>query len=150
MNNLYEQIHMLICNTIKSMKFTDYRIGTVLAINPVMKIKVSDRLIITDVGDNIMLTEQVLEKKLDLKHKHTTTGLSHSHSVSKGSCSDSLSGSYDSDEQLSETIVINEGLKVNDKILMLQVDGGQKFIVLSKLRDCKTVTINALGVWKWS
>lgn len=91
-------------------------------------------------------------------HTHTVSGLGHSHSSSSGATGDALGGSYTTSQNLNNTytsdsrlggiaalengkalpakdgyIALNRGLEAGDKVILLQVMGGQKFIVLSRL-----------------
>lgn len=96
-----------------------------------------------------------------LRHSHTTSVLSHSHTVGSSSTSSALGGSYptsveqDGEEFESSTalkkeeivavehgkplpvregyIILNRGLELGDKVLLLRVQHGQKFIVLSRI-----------------
>lgn len=93
-------------------------------------------------------------------HSHTVSGLGHTHTSGSGSTGSALGGSYPTSTSLNDTytsdsrlgeiaalengkalpveggyILLNRGLAVGDKVLMLQVMGGQKFIVLSRLFD---------------
>lgn len=93
------------------------------------------------------------------RHSHTVSGLSHSHEASEGSTGAALDGSYQtgealtpdgyiSDEQLRDIvcyedgkplpvedgyIVLNRGLAVGDKVLLLRVMRGQQFVILSRV-----------------
>ena len=81
----------------------------------------------------LLLTEAVVEKKISL--------LGHSHSVTTDD------GTYTTDSQLGSVVVtengvplpvsgeitINKGLAAGDKVLLLSVQKGQKFIVLSRI-----------------
>ena len=93
-----------------------------------------------------------------LSHTHTTGGLGHSHTLNGTDTSTSLTGSYQSSEGLAADvftsstelknivcyengkalpaeggyIILNRALAVGDKVLLLRVQRGQKFIVLSR------------------
>ena len=93
------------------------------------------------------------------RHSHTVSGLSHSHEASEGPTGASLDGSYQtsealtpdgyiSDEQLRDIvcyedgkplpvedgfIILNRGLAVGDKVLLLRVMRGQQFVILSRV-----------------
>ncbi|HBB27661.1 MAG TPA: hypothetical protein DC000_00130 [Clostridiales bacterium] len=138
------QMHTMIQDIINNMKLTDYRIGNVIQLNPI-KIDFGEGKVISDVGTNILYTEQVLEKKIDLQHYHTLSNLIHSH----GDAGNALSGSFNSDNKLT-TYIINQGIKKDDKLLMLRVANGQKWIVLSILRDKNKVSIGNDNSWNWS
>ena len=141
---MFREMQGWVQNIISNMKLTEYCIGAVKQLNP-LKIYFGEGKIITDVGTNILFAEQVLEKKIQLQHYHTLSNLSHTH----GDTSISLDGSYNTSENL-VTYTINEGIKQGDKLLMLRVANGQKWIVLSKLRDKNKVIISSNNNWNWS
>lgn len=94
-----------------------------------------------------------------LRHRHTVSGLEHAHSASEGGTGDALSGTYPtsdgltpdaytSDQRLQSIvcyengkplpveggyIILNRGLEVGDKVLMLRCMRGQQFIILSRI-----------------
>lgn len=93
------------------------------------------------------------------RHDHAVEGLSHSHSGAEGETGAALDGSYTtgqgleqdafiSDEQLKEIIcyedgkplpvkdgfiILNRALEKGDSVLLLRVQNGQKFIILSRV-----------------
>lgn len=93
------------------------------------------------------------------RHSHMVSGLSHSHEASEGITGASLDGSYQtgealtqdgyiSDEQLRDVvcyedgkplpvengfIILNRGLAVGDKVLLLRVMRGQQYVILSRV-----------------
>lgn len=122
---MFPEMQTWVQDIIKNMKLTDLCIGTVLQLDPI-KIDFGDNKIITDVGTNIFYTEQVIEKKIELEHTHIVE----------------INGTrYETDKKL-KTYTINEGIKVGDKLIMLKVANGQKFMVLSKIRDTSSIIIN--------
>lgn len=138
---MFREMQLWMQNIIENMKLTDYRIGTVVQLNPT-KIDFGDNKIITDVGTNIFYTESVIEKKIILEHTHKIDTLGHNHEYGSGNITaHALDGSYSTLESL-KTYIITEGIKKGDKLLMLRVANGQKFIVLSKLRDTNSIIIS--------
>jgi hypothetical protein len=131
-------------NIISNMKLTEYCVGAVRQLNP-LKIDFGDGKVITDVGTNILFTEQVLEKKIELKHNHKLSNLPYA----QGDTPIILNESDSTSDNL-VTYTINEGLKPDDKLLMLRVANGQKWIVISKLRDKNKLIINSDNSWNWS
>lgn len=123
MDNLLKVIKSMTDTQIKAIDFSEYAVGTVVSENP-LRIKISDRITIEE--DMILLTEQVLEKKINLKHKHE--------------------GVF----SLQTKITIQEGLKKSDRVHLIRVSKGQQFIVISKIRDKKRVEITKEDEWKWS
>lgn len=136
---MYQQMQIWMQSIIENMKLTEYEIGTVIQLNPT-KIDFGDNKIVEDVGTNIFYTEAVTEKKLVIGHKHTIDVLEHSHSYSGGTTGQSLSETYPTSDEL-KTYIITEGIKVGDKLLVLRVGKGQKFIILSKQRDIEDIII---------
>lgn len=94
-------------------------------------------------------------------HIHQITSLSHSHSYDAGTTGSALAGSYPTEESLSQDtytsdarllesqiicqehgqplpvengyIILNRGLAVGDQVVMLRVQGGQRYIILSRV-----------------
>lgn len=146
---------------------TDLQIGTVDAIAP-LQITV-DTMMAPLRAEVLYLTEAVVEKKIPvLTHLHTTKGFAHRHEITtlehthtaKGdTTSEGLSGTYQSEESLSQDafdsdqrlanivcyeygkplpvengfIILNRALAVGDKVLLLRVQSGQKFVILSRV-----------------
>ena len=87
------------------------------------------------------MTAAVVEKKVTtFAHSHDTT---HNHVVTDatiqpaGQCSTELTGitCYENGQALPNDgfITLNRGLEVGDKVLMLRVQHGQKYVVLSRV-----------------
>lgn len=94
---MFQEMQLWIQDIINNMKLTDYKIGTVIQLNPV-RIDFGDNKIITDVSTNIFYDERYITKDTN-------------------------------DNKYRPSLIIGE------KLLMLQVSKGQKFIVISKLHD---------------
>lgn len=146
---------------------TDLQIGTVTSASP-LEITV-DTLMQPLKAEVLYLTEPVVEKKIPvLTHLHTTSGFAHTHDITTlghthtsggDTTSEGLSGTYQTEEALSQDafdsdnrltsivcyengvalpvengfIILNRALAVGDKVLLLRVQSGQKFIVLSRV-----------------
>lgn len=87
------------------------QIGTVVAINP-LAISLDSRLTLPEVF--LIIPESLTRYEIDLSHVHK------------------LNGSPDTERSLTDKIVIREGLAVGDAVLMLRIQGGQKYVVLDK------------------
>ena len=166
---MIEVIRNIIDEQMISFGLTDLAIGTVVSISP-LKIKHTDRITINE--NQILLTEFVLEKSLKLIHKHGVKGVkiskyTHTHKVEGATKKEQehLHGidlktkpdehSHDAEitikDNLGAKIIIQEGLKNGDKVIMLKTEQGQKYVVLSKVRDKKSVIIDCIsGSWDWS
>ena len=139
--NIGIAIRRMIQDTLRSENLADYTIGTVSSIEP-LKVRLSgmnEELY----GDCLYVTESVLEKTIDkVEHKHkyydsdTGEGASGSSNreteIELSNIQCYLKGEplgYSKDNK----IIINKGLEVGDKVIMLKVRHGQVYIILSKL-----------------
>ena len=128
-------------------QLTDMSVGTVETLNPLtIRMDVSQAALQESV---LYLTENVLEKKITgFEHTHgvnitsesaLSSPYNHTHSVSGATGSAPSAGSVSctvNGETLpsdASGVTINKGLSVGDKVLLLAVQSGQKFIVLSRL-----------------
>lgn len=141
---LLGEIHGAVADTLAGYGLTNYRVGEVTKVEP-LEIKISDRVFLKE--HRLLLTEAVLEKKLDLTHLHQVTGETgeasgpslHKHGID-----------VESKKALTTAITINEGLKEGDFVHLLSVMKNQKFVVLGKIREKQKVMIDASNNWKWS
>ncbi len=136
---------------------TELVIGTVTAANP---LEISINNMQEPLRKQVLyLTESVVEKKIPiLDHIHHINTLGHSHTCPDGGTSTNLTGSYptltslvsegaNSDQTQNIIcyehgkplpikdgfIILNRALEIGDKVLMLRVQHGQKFIILSRV-----------------
>lgn len=145
-SNLLETIQQIVDAQMGAYGLADYRLGIVSKASP-LEIKISDQITLYEERGQILLTEQVLRKRLDLTHVHQVLGdadkdfgpAEHKHAID-----------FDSQAALTKLITITEGLAVDDPVLLLQVSRNQLYIVLSKIRDKKSVIINKDDKWAWS
>lgn len=133
--------------TAQALAPAELTIGTVTAAHP-LEISI-DPAMDTLRAPVLYLTAAVVEKKIPiLQHSHQVTGLGHSHSAPEGSTSTNLTGTYDTTQALEDIaciehgkplpvkdgyILLNRALEAGDKVLLLQVMHGQKFLVLSRV-----------------
>lgn len=140
MADINKALQMVVGRQLGATGLTDYTIGTVSKESP-LEIKINER--ITLPNSMILLTEVVIEKKLNLSHFHqiqdsTKIEDDHKHDIS-----------LDTKTSTDTTITIQEGLKEGEKVLLLSVAAGQKFVVISKLRTSNKVTIDKENNWVW-
>ena len=137
---------------------TDLRVGTVTSEEP-LEITINPAMAPLR-RRQLYLTEPVVEKKIPvLTHKHYISTLTHTHTAPGGATGPALEGSYlgegslvsegfnatlqDQDIVCWENgkelpiedgfIILNRKLETGDKVLLLRVQSGQKFIVLSRI-----------------
>lgn len=85
--------------------------GTVTKINP-LEVNVDQRFTLSE--DFLIVTEQLTRYEIDLKHRHNTSG-------------------EPTQDALTEKVVIREGLKDGDAVLLLRVQGGTQYVVWDKV-----------------
>lgn len=87
------------------------QIGSVVSISP-LEISLDQRLTLPEAF--LIVPESLTRYEIDLSHVHK------------------LSGSPDTEKALTDKTVIREGLAVGDAVILLRVQGGQKYVVLDK------------------
>ena len=145
MSNLADTIQLMIQNAHDDMPHTDMVIGTIATVNP-LSVNLNTYAPPITAGF-LLLTEAVIEKKIDLHHTHDHA---HTHTDPQGGSSgpanpvttDSgtlyqnpftnapLFPDYSTD---GASRIVTPALAVGDKVLMLSVSGGQQFIILSRI-----------------
>ncbi|MGM7683552.1 DUF2577 domain-containing protein [Cytobacillus sp. Hm23] len=88
--------------------------GVVVNTSP-LEIEIHQKLKLTT--EFLVLTERVTRYEVDLEHDHT---------CDTGVTTKALTGKL-------TTTPIRTGLKINDKVVLLRVQGGHKFVVLDKV-----------------
>ncbi|MNW42419.1 hypothetical protein D3C74_195870 [compost metagenome] len=83
--------------------------GTVTGINP-LEVNVDQRFTLNE--DFLIITESLVKYEVSLKHRHNGAVM---------------------EDALVDKLVIREGLKVGDSVLLLRMQGGQKYVVWDKV-----------------
>lgn len=145
--NLVDALVMVSEGTAKASQPCDLEVGTVTTVNP---LSITRDIAQAPLQQSVLiLTENVIEKKIPiLNHTHIINTLGHNHTYSGGNTSTDLTGSYvtlnsltsvtcyENDQPLpieNGYIILNRALEVGDKVLLLKVQKGQKFIILSRI-----------------
>lgn len=146
-----------------SAQLTDLETGTVTGVDPLEVTKDVHQQALRQ--ELLYLTESVIEKKIPvLDHNHWINTLGHSHTCPDGATSTDLTGRYltepwslvsegfDGAEQKQNIvcwehgeklpiedgfIILNRKLEKGDKVLLLSVAHGQKYIILSRIFEHK-------------
>jgi hypothetical protein len=107
--------------------------GTVKSVDP-LKIQVEQKLILEEA--HLMLTSLVSDFDVDLTMDHETQEHTHTHTIT-----DTYSGGGSASNEThkhsivgDKTVTVNLGLTVGETVIMLKVQGGQKYIVLDRVR----------------
>lgn len=142
--NLIKQISI---NAVEATKPTAFIFGTVISASP-LKIKVSNNLILTEEFLVVprTLTNYSLSVGMDISTENTSTDTTHSHIVNyEDSTIDGTTNknviseetSFDNTHKHSvkgtKSITIYNALKVNEKVILAQMQGGQDYIILDRV-----------------
>lgn len=155
---LKDVLQQMMAETAAAGQPTELKIGTVTSENP-LEITINPNMAPLRQGQ-LYLTEPVVEKKIPvLTHKHYISTLTHTHTAPGGATGPALEGYYLGEASLVSEgfnatlqeqnivcwengkelpiedgfIIFNRKLEVGDKVLLLRVQHGQKFIVLSRI-----------------
>lgn len=155
---LAEQLYVMMQSAAKAMQPADFVAGTVTAADP-LEITCDNTMQVLK-APVLILTEPVIEKKIPvLTHKHYISTLTHTHTCPTGATSPGLTGQYLGEDSLVSEgynatlqgenivcwedgkelpiedgyIILNRKLETDDKVIMLRVQSGQRFIVLSRV-----------------
>lgn len=132
MPNLLQEIQAITQQANHASQPTDYLVGTVTSADPLE--------IVTDTAQAplkasvLHLTESVIEKKILLRHTHVI----HDTYTGGGDAEDSLTDTtyYENGESIpieNQYAIVNKKLDVGDKVLLLRVQHGQQFLILSRV-----------------
>ena len=127
---LLEVIQKISQSTSQGMGMTDLTIGTVESVSPLTITTQTSMQVLRE--EVLYLTAAVIEKTLSpLSHTHTTLDGTTSEALTSVVCTENGQAlPFDSGG-----VIINRGLQVGDKVLLLRVQRGQMFIVLSRVYD---------------
>ena len=142
---MLSEIQRVIQSTLQAWGLTDLAIGTVISVAP-LQVQIGERDIIPAAG--LLLSDAVLEKKIDLRHNHFLPP--HSHELIKDEDPRVAEEGplYTSIELVERPFfddvalpVINgfaylqRALQVGDKVALLAVMRKQRYIILFRLRE---------------
>lgn len=160
MPNLLEVIQEIVKNTNNSLQLTDVLFGTVSSVSP-LKIRVEQKLELTE--EFLVLTKNVVDYTVnitlnDWSTDNTSLSSSHTHTGSvdvsveseimpndnEMSIENTVSSSLNINDATmnlehehtitgTKSITVHNALTVNDKVILIQQGGGQKFVVLDKV-----------------
>ncbi len=155
MDELLGAMQMVFADGQKASQPTGLQIGTVESVSPLqITIENSMQVLRPEV---LYLTSAVIERKIPvLTHRHLLPDLEHDHGGEVGKDlggekyteyslqSEGSSGAVQAQDIVARErgellpiengyIILNRALKIGDKVLLLRVENGQKFIILSRV-----------------
>lgn len=128
--NLASVLHQMMQDSMSAAQLTDLKVGTVAAVDP-LEITINAAMAPLQAGV-LYLTAAVVEKKIPV--------LSHTHTYTDGTTGEALTSvvCLEGGQPLPVEdgyIILNRGLQVGDKVLLLRVQQGQRFVVLSRVME---------------
>ena len=140
MDNIYQTINQVVKKYVDGLTLTDLVIGTIEDVNPI-KLRIPEMRGEALTGNSVLLSSNVIEKTIDvIKHKHTYYDSDSYGSSQNRETEINLQNIqfYDNDKPLGYNkdgtkLIVNEGLKKGDTVLVLICGKGSRFVILSKL-----------------
>lgn len=120
---MVELIKQAAIEAVKESKPTSIVFGQVTSINP-LKISIDQKLILTSA--QLILTNNVRDYDLEMSVNHFTENTS-------GGIGEPSFALHDHAYLGKKTFRVHNGLILGDEVIMIQVQGGQKFIVMEKV-----------------
>lgn len=125
---LIQALQQIMQKNMQAMQLTNLVMGTVTSASP---LEITSNTAMEPLRAGVLyLTEPVIEKKIPvLRHTHTAPEGVTGPALESVVCQEDgkslpVEGGY---------IILNRGLEAGDKVLMLRVQNGQKFLVLSRV-----------------
>lgn len=110
-------------DVVDASKPTAIRFGKVISINP-LKIKIEQKITLTE--QFLILTRNVKDYKVQMTVDHVTENKS-------GGSGDASFASHNHEYKGKKEFTVHNGLIVGDEVVMIQMQGGQKYIVIDRL-----------------
>ncbi len=123
-NDIIKMIKRAAIDAVQSLQPTSIVFGTVVSIEP-LKINVEQKLTLTTA--QLLLTNNVRDYDLEMTVDHTTENTS-------GGSGEASFASHNHAYTGKKIFRVHNGLIVGDEVMLLQVQGGQKYIVLEKIK----------------
>lgn len=124
MPNLIEIIKMAAVDAVKASNPAAIVFGTVLSASP-LKINIEQRLTLDE--SHLILSSLVSDFEVDVTLNHVTGNTS-------GGTGDSSFASHNHSITGRKTMTVHLGLQPGETVMLLQVQGGQKYIILDRIR----------------
>lgn len=120
MMNMIQIIKKAALDAVEQSSPVNIAYGTIESINP-LEVSVNQKFTLTE--EFLIVPERLLRYEVSLEHIHKFTDI-----TPAGPQPESYT-----EKALEDKLVIREGLKVSDKVLLLREQGGQKYLILDRL-----------------
>lgn len=116
---MIKQLRAIALGSIEASKPSESMVGQVTGVDP-LEITVDQRLVLD--ADLLLVTERVKRYVVSLTHSHVYKDETPTETATKTT-----------QTALPDVLVIREGLKMGDAVVLQQMKGGQQFVVMDKL-----------------
>lgn len=123
MNDVVKMIKQASVDAVKAANPSQILFGKVIAVAP-LQIMVDQKLILTT--DQLILTRNVIDHNLNMTVDHATE-------YTSGGSGEASFASHNHAYVGKKTFTIHNALLVGETVMMIQVQGGQKFIVIERV-----------------
>lgn len=130
-NDLLKTIKKTSMEAVDATKPFNIVYGSVISANPI-KIKIDQKLTLG--ANQLVLARNVTDYEVEMTMNHSTEPISHTHTIKDtytggGSASlETHSHSYKG----KKTFIVHNGLKVGEKVILMQLQGGQQYVVIDR------------------
>lgn len=125
LNDLVQLLKQIASEAVEGGKPAKLIYGEVLKVQP-LAIQIEQKLTLT--ADFFELTKNVLDYYVDVTVSHVTEAQS-------GGSGDAAFASHNHEYLGRKRILVHNGLRVGERVLLLQAQGGQKYLVLDRVVD---------------
>lgn len=131
-NDLVKLIKKAAVDAVNASRPADMVFGKVVSEKP-LKIKLDQKLILTSA--QLVLSRSVTDYTVEMTVDHTTENHTHTHSISDtytggGSAS---SETHKHEYKGKKKFLIHNALKKDEEVILMQLSGGQKYIVIDRI-----------------
>lgn len=123
--DLIQTLKKLMKDTTNASYPSDWLLGTVVAVSP-LEIQIEQREILS--AEFFKLTHAVVDYYVDIEVNHVTENRA-------GGSGEPAFASHNHDYIGRKKIMIYNGLKVDEQVILLQKQGGQDFLILDRVFD---------------
>ena len=122
-DDLLKMVKKAAVDAINASKPANMVFGKVINISP-LKIKIDQKLVLTSA--QLVLSRNVTDYRLSVTMNHTTDNKS-------GGSGESSFASHNHSVTGTKTMTVHNSLKVGEEVILMQMSGGQKYIVIDRI-----------------
>jgi len=102
--------------------------GKVISSSP-LKIQIDQKMILSQM--QLVLSRNVTDYTVNMVVNHETENHTHTHTISGGGSASSETHKHEYKGE--KAFIVKNALKLNDEVILIQIPGGQKYIVIDRI-----------------